>query len=112
MRTLQELLDSLGNRRITICRELTKKHETAFQTTLKEAVSYYEINEPKGECVLVLEGKSREEIKAEEIAGWEEMSIEEHMDYYLKQGIAKKEAMKMVAKDRGIGKRDVYRQLL
>lgn len=112
VRTLQELLDSLGNRRITICRELTKKHETAFQTTLKEAVSYYEINEPKGECVLVLEGKSREEIKAEEIAGWEEMSIEEHMDYYLKQGIAKKEAMKMVAKDRGIGKRDVYRQLL
>lgn len=112
VRTLQELLDSLGNRRITICRELTKKHETAFQTTLKEAVSYYEINEPKGECVLVLEGKSREEIKAEEIARWEEMSIEEHMDYYLKQGIAKKEAMKMVAKDRGIGKRDVYQQLL
>ena len=112
VRTLQELLDSLGNRRITICRELTKKHETAFQTTLKEAVSYYEINEPKGECVLVLEGKSREEIKAEEIAGWEEMSIEEHMDYYLNQGIAKKEAMKMVAKDRGIGKRDVYQQLL
>lgn len=112
VRTLQELLDSLGNRRITICRELTKKHETAFQTTLKEAVSYYEINEPKGECVLVLEGKSREEIKAEEIARWEEMSIEEHMDYYLNQGIAKKEAMKMVAKDRGIGKRDVYQQLL
>ena len=112
VRTLQELLDSLGNRRITICRELTKKHETAFQTTLKEAVSYYEINEPKGECVLVLEGKSGEEIKAEEIAGWEEMSIEEHMDYYLNQGITKKDAMKMVAKDRGIGKRDVYRQLL
>ena len=112
VRTLQELLDSLGNRRITICRELTKKHETAFQTTLKEAVSYYEINEPKGECVLVLEGKSREEIKAEEIAGWEEMSIEEHMDYYLNQGITKKDAMKMVAKDRGTGKRDVYRQLL
>ena len=112
VRTLQELLDSLGNRRITICRELTKKHETAFQTTLKEAVSFYEINAPKGECVLVLEGKSREEIKAEEIAGWEEMSIEEHMDYYLNQGIAKKEAMKMVAKDRGIGKREVYQQLL
>ena len=112
VRTLQELLDSLGNRRITICRELTKKHETAFQTTLKDAISFYEINEPKGECVLVLEGKSREEIKAEEIAGWEEMSIEEHMDYYLNQGITKKDAMKMVAKDRGIGKRDVYRQLL
>lgn len=112
VRTVQELLECLGNRRVTICRELTKKHETAFQTTLEEAVSYYEANEPKGECVLVLEGKSREELKAEEVAKWEEMSIEEHMDYYMNQGIAKKEAMKMVAKDRGIGKRDVYQQLL
>jgi 16S rRNA (cytidine1402-2'-O)-methyltransferase len=112
VRTLQELLESLGDRRITICRELTKKHETAFQTTLKESISYYELNEPKGECVLVMEGKSREELKAEEIAKWEEMSIEEHMDYYLNQGISKKDAMKMVAKDRGIGKRDVYQQLL
>lgn len=112
VRTLQELLEGLGNRRITICRELTKKHETAFQTTLEEAVSYYEMNEPKGECVLVLEGRSREELKAEEVAKWEEMSIKEHMDYYMNQGIAKKDAMKMVAKDRGIGKRDVYQQLL
>lgn len=112
VRTLQELLGSLGNRQVTICRELTKKHETAFQTTLEEAVSYYEANEPKGECVLVLEGKSREELKAEEVAKWEEMSIEEHMDYYMNQGIAKKDAMKMVAKDRGIGKRDVYQKLL
>lgn len=112
VRTLQELLESLGNRRVTICRELTKKHETAFQTTLEEAVSYYEANEPKGECVLVLEGKSREELKAEEVAKWEEMSLEEHMDYYMNQGVAKKDAMKMVAKDRGIGKRDVYQQLL
>ncbi len=112
VRTLQELLESLGNRRITICRELTKKHETAFQTTLEEAISYYEEHEPKGECVLVLEGKSREELKAEEVAKWEEMSIEEHMDYYMNQGIGKKDAMKMVAKDRGIGKRDVYQQLL
>lgn len=112
VRTLQELLESLGNRRVTICRELTKKHETAFQTTLEEAVSHYEANEPKGECVLVLEGKSREELKAEEVAKWEEMSLEEHMDYYMNQGIAKKDAMKMVARDRGIGKRDVYQQLL
>ena len=112
VRTLQELLESLGNRRITICRELTKKHETAFQTTLEEAISYYEEHEPKGECVLVLEGKSREELKAEEVAKWEEMSIEEHMDYYMNQGFAKKDAMKLVAKDRGIGKRDVYQQLL
>ena len=112
VRTLQELLETLGDRKVTVCRELTKKHETAFATTLEEAYSYYESNEPKGECVLVIEGKSREELKQEEVAKWEEMRIEEHMDYYLQQGIDKKEAMKMVAKDRGITKRDVYQQLL
>ena len=112
LRTLQELLENLGNRRITVCRELTKKYETAFATTLEEALSFYVANEPKGECVLVLEGKSRAELRQEEVAKWEEMSIQEHMDYYLNQGIDKKEAMKKVAKDRGIGKRDVYQQLL
>ena len=112
IKTLQELLDNLGNRRITICRELTKKHETAFATTLEGAISYYEANEPKGECVLVLEGRSREELRQEEVAKWEEMTIEEHMDYYLNQGIQKKEAMKMVAKDRGVSKRDIYQNLL
>ncbi len=112
VRTLQELLEVLGNRRVTICRELTKKHETAFATTLKGACSYYEANEPKGECVLVIEGKSRQELKQEEVSKWEEMSIEEHMEYYLSQGFEKKEAMKKVAKDRGITKRDVYQQLL
>ncbi|MBQ2923480.1 MAG: 16S rRNA (cytidine(1402)-2'-O)-methyltransferase [Tyzzerella sp.] len=112
VRTLQELLEALGNRKVTVCRELTKKHETAFATTLEEAYSYYEANEPKGECVLIIEGKSRQELKQEEVSKWEEMRIEEHMDYYLQQGIDKKEAMKMVAKDRGITKRDVYQQLL
>ncbi|MBQ4559848.1 MAG: 16S rRNA (cytidine(1402)-2'-O)-methyltransferase [Tyzzerella sp.] len=108
LKTLEELLNCLGNRRITVCRELTKKHETAFVTTIEEAIHYYETNEPKGECVLVLEGKSREEIRREEVSKWEEMTIEEHMEYYLSQGFDKKEAMKMVAKDRGISKRDVY----
>lgn len=112
VRTLHELLETLGNRKITVCRELTKKHETAFATTLEEAYFYYEANDPKGECVLVVEGKSWEELKQEEVAKWEEMSIEEHMDYYLRQGTDKKEAMKKVAKDRGITKRDVYQQLL
>ena len=112
VRTLQELLEALGNRKVTVCRELTKKHETAFAITLEEAYSYYEANEPKGECVLVIEGKSRQELKQEEVSKWEKMRIEEHMDYYLQQGIDKKEAMKMVAKDRGITKRDVYQQLL
>lgn len=112
VKTLHELLGNLGNRKITVCRELTKKHETAFVTTLEEAVSYYEENEPKGECVLVLEGRSREELRQEEVAKWEEMELPEHMNYYMNQGISKKDAMKMVAKDRGIGKRDVYQQLL
>ena len=79
---------------------------------LEDAVNYYEENEPKGECVLVLEGRSREELRQEEVAKWEEMSIEEHMEYYLNQGIQKKDAMKMVAKDRGVTKRDIYQQLL
>lgn len=112
IKTLKELRDTVGNRKITICRELTKRHETAFATTLEEAISYYESNEPKGECVLVLEGKSRTEIREEEISRWEEMSVEEHMEYYLSQGIEKKEAMKRVAKDRGVGKREIYQALL
>lgn len=111
-KTLGELLEHLGNRRITVCRELTKKHETAFATTLEEAVSYYEENEPKGECVLVIEGRSREELRQEEMAKWEDLSLEEHMEYYEKQGFDRKESMKKVAKDRGISKRDVYNSLL
>ena len=112
LKTLQELLDNLGNRRITVCRELTKKYETAFVTTIADAIAHYEANDPKGECVLVIEGRSREELRQEEVSKWEEMSIEEHMEIYLGQGIDKKEAMKKVAKDRGISKRDVYQQLL
>ena len=112
VKTLEELLETLGDRRVTVCRELTKKHETAFATTFAKALAYYEENEPKGECVLVIEGRSREELRQEEVSKWEEMSIEEHMEYYLSQGIDKKEAMKLVAKDRGISKRDVYQQLL
>lgn len=112
LKTLRELFEVLGNRKITVCRELTKKHETAFQTTFSEAIAHYEAQEPKGECVLVIEGKSRQELKQEAIAKWEKMEISEHMDYYMKQGFDKKEAMKKVAKDRGIGKRDVYQMLL
>lgn len=112
VRTLNELFEVLGNRKMTVCRELTKKYETAFLTTLKEAIFYYEENDPKGECVLVIEGKSREELRQEEISKWDELTIQEHMDYYMDKGVAKKDAMKMVAKDRGIAKRDVYQQLL
>ena len=112
LKTLKLLAERLGeNRRITVCRELTKKHETAFATTIEEAAAYYEANDPKGECVLVIEGRSREEMAQEERARWEEMSVEEHMEYYISQGIDKKEAMKKVAKDRGVPKREIYNQL-
>lgn len=112
VRTLGELLEALGNRRLTICRELTKKHETAFQTTLEEALEYYQEQEPRGECVLVLEGKSREQMRLEQQQSWESISIEEHMEQYLAKGMDRKEAMKQVAKDRGVSKRDIYQALL
>lgn len=102
----------MGNRRITVCRELTKKFETAFRTTFSEAIAYYESTEVRGECVIVIEGKSRSELIAEKQQTWEEMSVQEHMEYYLSQGMDKKAAMKQVAKDRGVGKRDIYRELL
>ena len=111
IRTLEELHDALGERRITICRELTKKFETVMPTTLESALAFSEKEEPRGEYVLVLEGKSHEEKRREEIASWESMSIEEHMAYYEEQGMDHKTAMKQVAKDRGVGKRDIYAHL-
>lgn len=108
VKTLKELIEALGNRRATICRELTKKHETFFLTTLEEAISYYEATEPKGECIIVVEGLSREAILEEARGQWDAMSIEEHLNHYMNQGIDKKEAVKMVAKDRGLPKREVY----
>ena len=112
IKTLNELLDTLGNRKMTLCRELTKKHETAFASTIEDILKFYETQEPKGECVLVIEGKSRAELVQEEREKWEEMTIEEHMEVYLGQGMDKKEAMKAVAKDRGVSKRDIYQALL
>lgn len=110
--TLKELYDALGNRRITLCRELTKKFETIFPTTLEEALEYYESNDPRGEYVLVLEGKSHQQKAEEKQALVLEIPIEEHMKMYEDRGIDRKEAMKLVAKDRGISKRDVYNYLL
>lgn len=111
-RTLEELYKSLGNRRITICRELTKKFETAFRTTFEDALKTYEQEGPKGECVIVIEGKSIQEIKEEKSMASREMSMEEHMGIYEGQGMERKEAMRMVAKDRGISKREVYQYLI
>ncbi|MGN0166797.1 MAG: 16S rRNA (cytidine(1402)-2'-O)-methyltransferase [Acetatifactor sp.] len=111
VRTLEELYDALGERRITLCRELTKKFETVMPTTLKKALEYYKAEEPRGEYVLVVEGKSHEEKRREEIASWESMSIEEHMAFYEEQGMDSRTAMKQVAKDRGVGKREIYAHL-
>lgn len=112
LKTLKELRNTLGNRKMTLCRELTKKHETAFASTIDDLLKFYEAQEPKGECVLVIEGRSRTELIEKERARFEELSIEEHMQQYLDQGMDKKEAMKAVAKDRGVSKRDIYQALL
>ena len=112
VKTLKALLEALGNRQISVVKELTKKYETVLRTDISGAVSYYEMNEPKGEFVLVIEGRSRKEIREESIAAWEEMTVEEHMQLYLDKGMDKKEAMKAVAADRGVGKRDIYAMLL
>ena len=112
VRTLGELYETLGDRRAALCRELTKKHETAFRTTIKGLLDFYEKEKPLGECVLVIEGKSRLEIQKESQKAWEKMSIEEHMEFYESQGNMRKDAMKLVAKDRGMTKREVYQYLL
>ncbi len=111
--TLSELKDTLGrDRKVSVCRELTKRHETVFQTTLTEALSYYRTHTPKGECVIVIEGKSRRIIRKEEIDSWMQMKLEDHMKFYEDQGITHKEAMKLVARDRGVPKREIYKELL
>lgn len=113
VKTLKELAEALGEeRRMTLCRELTKKHETAFAGTIGEILAFYEKEEPRGECVLVIEGKSRETLHEEKLQSWLEMPIEEHMDYYEKQGYPNKEAMRLVAKDRGVAKREIYQYLV
>lgn len=112
VKTLEELMAALGDRKIAVCRELTKRYEEKKLSTISEMLNWYEENEPRGEYVLVVEGKSFEEIAEEEKKTWEAMTIEEHMAVYEGQGIDRKEAMKLVAKDRGISKRDVYQALL
>ncbi len=110
-KTLKLLLDTLGNRKVTICRELTKKFEEARPTTLEDACTYYETQEPRGEYVLVIEGKSFAEKEADEHLSWQELTIEEHMKLYEDQGMSNKDAMKAVAKDRGVGKREIYQAI-
>ena len=110
--TLQELYDNLGERRITLCRELTKKFEEALPMTLSSAIVYYSGTEPRGEYVLVLAGADRAALEEEKRGRFEEMTLEEHMAMYTDQGLSRKEAMKKVAADRGVSKRDIYKELL
>lgn len=111
VKTLKLLHERLGDRRISVCRELTKRHETVYQSVLSEAAAYYEQNAPKGECVLVIEGLNRQEVVRQEQERWADMSIEEHMEHYLSRGMDRKEAMKQTAKDRGVPKREIYNYL-
>lgn len=110
--TLQELREALGNRSISLCRELTKKYEDVEKTTLDDVLSYYKDHEPRGEYVLVISGKDRKELEEQAQKAWEELTFSEHMAIYEAQEIPRKDAMKLVAKDRGISKRDVYQALL
>jgi 16S rRNA (cytidine1402-2'-O)-methyltransferase len=112
VKTLQELFEALGDRRIALVKELTKLHEKVWQTTLSEAVTELKAQEPKGEYVLVLEGRSELELEAEKQEQWGAVALDEHMKFYLDQGFDKKEAMKAVAKDRGVSKRDIYQLLI
>ena len=99
-------------RKIAVCRELTKRHETVLQCSLAEAIHYFQENEPRGEFVLVLEGEDAAVLEQQEQKKWESIPLEEHMEQYLSQGMDRKEAMRAVAKDRGMTKNQVYKSLL
>lgn len=112
VQTLEELRNELGNRPIAVCKELTKKYEEIQRKTLDEVLLYYQEHEPRGEYVLILEGKTKEELREEQKKEWENLSITDHLLLYEREHIEHKEAMKLVARDRGISKREVYRMLL
>lgn len=112
VKTVTELMNTIGDRELTLCRELTKKHEEKMQTTFSQVLEYYKENDPRGEYVMIICGRSRQEMEKEQQESWEAMSVEDHMAHYESQGIDRKEAMKLVAKDRGVSKRDIYQALL
>lgn len=114
LKTLKELFECLGDRKISIVRELTKLHEEVIRGNLGKIIADYESCDiaVRGEYVLVIEGKSLLEKRSERQKSFEEISIKEHFDKYILMGLDKKEAMKAVAKDRGIQKREVYKELI
>lgn len=112
LNTLEFLYENIGNRKISMCRELTKLYEEIIRLTLEEAIAYYKQQSPRGEYVLVIEGKSKEAIDKDEKAKWDMLTIEEHIKKYMDEGLNKKDAMKKVAKDRGISKSEIYKHSL
>lgn len=106
-KTIKDLYDTFGNRRITICRELTKKFEEIVRTDIKGAVIKYNEEIPKGEFVLVIEGMSADEYQLEQVKRWESLDLNDHVNMYIEDGLSKKEAIKMAAKDRKIGRAHV-----
>ncbi len=107
IKTLEDILEVLGNRKISLCRELTKINEEILRTTIEGALEYYAENAPRGEYVLVIEGASRDQVANS--AFWRDMTIEEHLDYYISQEMKKMDAIKAVAKDRGVSKSEIYK---
>lgn len=108
-KTLDDIISVFGDRKIALCRELTKLNEEIIRTTLSAAISYYEENEPRGEYVLVIEGASKEQLKEESF--FANMSVEEHLEYYMASGMSKMDATKAVAKDRGVPKSVIYKEI-
>lgn len=106
IKTLEDLHSVFGNRKISLCRELTKLNEEIIRTTIEGAIEHYNINAPRGEYVLVVEGSTKSK---SENAFWSNMSIEEHVEFYANQGLKKMDAIKSVAKDRGLPKNEVYK---
>jgi 16S rRNA (cytidine1402-2'-O)-methyltransferase len=111
--TLSELEKSVGGgRSIALCRELTKVYEDIWRGSLEDAIAYYKEATPKGEYVIVVSGRSQDEIEAEKTKRWENISLQDHLQQYLSKGLSRKEAMKMMASDRGCNKREIYQLLL
>lgn len=107
--TLDDLLEYFGDRRIALCRELTKLNEEVMRVSISEAVSYYNGHEPRGEYVLVLEGSAEPEAQG---SFWQDMTVGEHIEFYMTQGMKKMDAIKQTAKDRGVPKNDIYKETL
>lgn len=110
MSTLRDMYAIFGDRRICLCREITKIHEEFYRTTFSEAIEHYEEKPPRGEFVLVIEGKKAEDVEAQKQAQWEKLTVSEHIKMYINKGMDEKEALKAVAKDRGVSKRDIYKE--